>query len=180
MNDNKAEDVTDLVREDGSFGRIRPSFEFMKPRLSRWIAFGLGSGLTGVAPGTFGTLFAWISFALLAPVIGGSGMGVLLAVGLVLGHWAIERTGRDVGAHDHSAIVWDEIVAFWLVLWIVGGDFSTQLMAFLLFRFFDIVKPAPISTIDSQWQNATGVLLDDLIAAFYTVLVMAIWTRLFG
>lgn len=179
MKDNKAEDVTDLVRADGSFGRIRPTFDFMKPRLSRWIAFGLGSGLTGVAPGTFGTLFAWASFALISPFLGDTGMGLLLVVGLVLGHWAIDRTGRDVGVHDHSAIVWDEIIAFWLVLWIVGGGFSTQLMAFLAFRFFDIAKPAPIRTIDSQWQNATGVLLDDIVAAIYTLILMAVWTRIF-
>ena len=107
-------------------------------------------------------------------------VGVLIALGLVVGHWAIDRTGRDVGVHDHSAIVWDEIVAFWLVLWVIPQDFSTQLVGFLLFRIFDITKPAPIRTIDSQWQNATGVLLDDLLAAAYTLIVMAVWTRLFG
>ena len=170
MNDNKVEDVTDLVRADGTFGRIRPTFEFMKPRLSRWIAFGLGMG----------TLFAWVAFVILAPLLGDTGMGVLIALSLVVGHWAIERTGRDVGVHDHSAIVWDEIVAFWLVLWVIPQDFSTQLVGFLLFRVFDITKPAPIRTIDSQWQNATGVLLDDLLAAAYTLIVMAVWTRLFG
>jgi phosphatidylglycerophosphatase A len=53
-------------------------------------------------------------------------------------------------------------------------------VGFLLFRIFDITKPAPIRTIDSQWQNATGVLLDDLLAAAYTLIVMAVWTRLFG
>ena len=159
MNDNKVEDVTDLVRADGTFGRIRPTFEFMKPRLSRWIAFGLGSGLSNVVPGTMGTLFAWVAFAILAPLLGG--------------------TGRDVGVHDHSAIVWDEIVAFWLVLWVIPQDFSDQLVGFLLFRLFDITKPAPIRTIDSQWQNAIGVLLDDLLAAAYTVIVMAVWERLF-
>ena len=63
-----------------------------------------------------------------------------------------------------------------------GGllDFSDQLVGFLLFRLFDITKPAPIRTIDSQWKNAIGVLLDDLLAAAYTVIVMAVWTRLFG
>lgn len=179
MNDNKVEDVTDLVRADGTFGRIRPTFEFMKPRLSRWIAFGLGSGLSSVAPGTMGTLFAWVAFSILAPVLGNTGMGVLIALGLVVGHWAIERTGRDVGVHDHSAIVWDEIVAFWLVLWVLPRDFSDQLVGFLLFRLFDITKPAPIRTIDNQWQNAIGVLLDDLLAAAYTLIVMAVWERLF-
>jgi len=80
MNDNKVEDVTDLVRADGTFGRVRPTFEFMKPRLSRWIAFGLGSGLSNVVPGTMGTLFAWVAFAILAPLLGDTGMGVLIAL----------------------------------------------------------------------------------------------------
>ena len=84
-----------------------------------------------------------------------------------------------MGVHDHSAIVWDEIVAFWLVLWVIPQDFSDQLVGFLLFRLFDITKPAPIRTIDSQWQNAIGVLLDDLLAAAYTLIVMAVWERLF-
>ncbi|MDO5103586.1 MAG: phosphatidylglycerophosphatase A [Lautropia sp.] len=180
MDENRAEDVTDLVRADGTFGRIRPTFDFMKPRLSRWIAFGLGSGLLGSAPGTVGTLFAWISFAVLSSWLGDTGLGLLIALGLVVGHWAIDRTGRDIGVHDHGAIVWDEIVAFWLVLWVVPTDFTTQLVAFLLFRFFDIVKPAPIKAIDARWQNATGVLVDDLFAAGYTVIVMAVWSRLFG
>lgn len=179
MND-KVEDVTDLRRADGSFGRIRPNFEFMKPRLSRWIALGFGSGLSTAAPGTVGTLLGWVLFPLLTGLLGSTGMGLLIVLGLFVGHWAIDRTGRDIGEHDHSAIVWDEIVAFWIVLWLVPQDFSWQLMAFLLFRFFDIVKPRPIRAIDRTWQNALGVLLDDLIAAGYTVLFMAIWIRLFG
>ncbi|MDO4906069.1 MAG: phosphatidylglycerophosphatase A [Lautropia sp.] len=179
MND-KAEDVTDLVRADGTYGRIRPNFDFMKPRLSRWIALGFGSGLSSVAPGTVGTLFAWLSFVVLGRFLGDVGMGALILLGLVAGHWAIARTGNDIGVHDHSAIVWDEIVAFWLVLWVMGGGFTAQLLAFLLFRYFDIAKPAPIKTVDRTWQNATGVLLDDLLAAAYTILVMAIGSRLFG
>lgn len=174
------EDVTDLVRADGTFGRIKPTFEFMKPRLSRWIAFGFGSGLSRVAPGTVGTLFAWLSFVLLDPLLGSGGMAMLIALGLVAGHWAIDRTGRDIGAHDHGAIVWDEIVAFWLVLWVIPATFSWQLMGFLLFRLFDIVKPRPIRAIDRTWQNAFGVLADDLMAAAYTLLLMAVWSRLFG
>lgn len=177
---NDIEDVTDLVRADGTFGRIKPTYEFMKPRLSRWIAFGFGSGLSRVAPGTVGTLFAWLSFALLDPLLGSAGMAGLIVLGLLVGHWAIDRTGRDIGAHDHGAIVWDEVVAFWLVLWVIPSTFSWQLMGFLLFRLFDIVKPRPIRSIDRTWQNAFGVLADDLMAAAYTLLLMAVWSRLFG
>ena len=174
----KVEDVTDLVRADGTIKPLRPTFDFMKPRLSRWIALGAGSGLSATAPGTVGTIFAWLSFALLHGVIGDNGMLVLCAIGLPLGVWAVGRTGRDLGVTDHSAIVWDEIVAFWLVLLLVPPAFITQLIAFLLFRAFDIIKPPPIRQVDRWWKTPLGVMVDDLLAAAYTVLVMAFWQRL--
>ncbi|HVL56777.1 MAG TPA: phosphatidylglycerophosphatase A, partial [Burkholderiaceae bacterium] len=80
----------------------------MKPRLSRWIAFGAGSGLAPVAPGTVGTLAAWIAFALLDPFVPAPVWGTLIAIGFAGGCWACGRTGRDLGVHDHPAIVWDE------------------------------------------------------------------------
>jgi phosphatidylglycerophosphatase A len=174
----KAEDVTDLVRSDGTIKPLRPTFEFMKPRLSRWIALGVGSGLSATAPGTVGTIFAWASFALLHGLISDTGMLILCAVGLPVGAWAIGRTGRDLGVTDHSAIVWDEIVAFWLVLLLVPSAFMAQLMAFLLFRAFDILKPPPIRQVDRRWKTPVGVMVDDLLAAAYTVLVIAFWQRL--
>lgn len=175
---SKVEDVTDLVRADGSVKPLRPSFEFMKPRLSRWIALGLGSGLSRTAPGTVGTLFAWASYALLHGLIGDAGLLLLCAAGLVVGVWAVGRAGRDLGVPDHSAIVWDEIVAFWLVLLLVPPSFISQLGAFLLFRAFDILKPPPIRQVDRLWKTPAGVMADDLLAGAYTVLVIAFWQRL--
>jgi len=177
MND-KLEDVTDLVRADGSVRPLAPSFEFMKPRLSRWVALGLGSGLSSVAPGTVGTVFAWATFALLHGVAGDIGMLIACAAGFVLGVWAVARTGRDLGVLDHGAIVWDEIIAFWLVLLLVPASFVSQLIAFLLFRAFDILKPPPIRQVDKRWKTPFGVMFDDLLAAAYTVLVVAFWHRL--
>ena len=174
---HKAEDVTDLVRADGTVRPPQPSFEFMKPRLSRWIAFGLGSGLSRTAPGTVGTIFAWASFVALYQWLGTAGMVVLWFLALALGYWAVERVGRDLGEHDHSAVVWDEVVAFWGVLLLVPASFATQLVSFLLFRFFDIVKPPPIRRIDREWQGPAGALADDLLAAGYTVLAIAFWVR---
>lgn len=175
---SKAEDVTDLVRSDGTVKPLRPTFEFMKPRLSRWIALGLGSGLSGTAPGTVGTLFAWASFALLHGAFGDVGMLLACAVGLLVGVWAVARTGRDLGSADHGAIVWDEIIAFWLVLLLVPPAFIAQLIAFLLFRAFDILKPPPIRQVDRLWKTPAGVMADDLLAGAYTVLVIAFWQRL--
>jgi phosphatidylglycerophosphatase A len=81
---------------------------------------------------------------------------------------------------DHGAVVWDEIVAFWLVLLFVPGGFGSQLAAFVLFRFFDIVKPPPIRHYDAKLKNGFGTMLDDLLAAFYTLLVLALFRAGFG
>ena len=95
---------------------------------------------------------------------------------LASGQWA----GRVVtsGVPDHGAIVWDEIVAFWLVLLLVPPSFISQLGAFLLFRAFDILKPPPIRQVDRLWKTPAGVMADDLLAGAYTVLVIAFWQRL--
>lgn len=175
---SKAEDVTDLVRSDGAVKPPTPTFEFMKPRLSRWIALGFGSGLSATAPGTVGTIFAWASFALLHAAAGDIGMLVLCAAGLPTGIWAVGRVGRDLGVSDHGAIVWDEIIAFWLVLLLVPPAFASQLAAFLLFRAFDILKPPPLRQVDRLWKTPFGVMADDLLAGAYTVLVIAFWQRL--
>jgi phosphatidylglycerophosphatase A len=104
-------------------------------------------------------------------------MIVAWVLALALGLWAVERVGRDLGEHDHSAVVWDEVVAFWAVLLLVPASFATQLVAFLLFRAFDILKPPPIRRIDREWQGPAGAMADDLLAAGYTVLVIAFWER---
>ena len=97
-----------------------------------------------------------------------------------MGIWAADRTGRDLGVADHGAIVWDEVVAFLLVLFFVGERPLAQAFAFLLFRLFDIVKPPPADMIDREWHHGFGVMADDLVAAAYTVLALALWQRLFS
>ena len=157
-----------------------PSFEFMKPRLSRWIALGFGSGLAPAAPGTFGTLFAWVAFAILDPFLSDAAWWALIGASFVLGVWACERTGRDLGVSDHSGMVWDEVVAFWAVLVLVPGDFAAQLGAFFLFRAFDVIKPPPIRLVDRRVKGGFGVMLDDVLAALYTVLAVAWAARVAG
>ena len=156
----------------------QPSFAFMRPRLSRWIALGFGSGLAPVAPGTAGTLFAWAAFALLDPYLWDTAWWALIAVAFALGVWACERTGRDLGVSDHSGMVLDEVVAFWAVLLLVPAGFVSQLVAFFLFRAFDVVKPPPIRHIDRTMKGGLGVMFDDVLAAFYTVLVVALWVAI--
>ncbi|TXL66385.1 phosphatidylglycerophosphatase A family protein [Zeimonas arvi] len=152
----------------------------MRGRLSHWIALGFGSGLSPVAPGTVGTLWAWLVFVVADPLLSPAHWAIVLAAGFLIGIWACERTARDLGVADHGAVVWDEIVAFWLVLLFAPGGFGAQLAAFVLFRFFDIVKPPPIRHYDAKLKNGFGTMLDDLMAAFCTLLVLALFRAGFG
>ena len=150
----------------------------MLARLSRVIALGFGSGLSPVAPGTVGTLWGWASWLVLAMWLSPLEILGVCAAGFALGVWACARTGEALGAADHGAIVWDEVIAFWLVLSLAPGGFGTQAAAFLLFRFFDIAKPPPIRHFDATIKNGFGVMFDDLVAAFYALLVLAAWRAL--
>jgi len=147
----------------------------MLVRLSRLIALGFGSGLSPVAPGTMGTLWAWAAWLVLSMWLSPLEILAVCAGGFAIGVWACQRTGEALGVADHGAIVWDEVVAFWLVLSLAGGGAGTQLAAFALFRFFDVVKPPPIRHFDATIKNGFGVMFDDLIAAFYTLLALAAW-----
>ena len=144
------------------------------------VSFGLGSGLLVPAPGTWGTLAAWVAFRLLNPWLGLIGWAAVIAATLVIGALAAQRTGETLGRQDHGAIVIDEIVAFWIVLVFVPQSLMFQAFAFVTFRFFDIVKPPPIRALDRRLKHGFGVMFDDLIAAFYTLIVAAIATRLWN
>jgi len=97
----------------------------------------------------------------------------LIAVLFALGIWVCGKTGKDLGVHDHSGIVWDEITAFLLVLSFTPASLLWQAFAFVLFRAFDILKPPPIDYLDKTVHGGIGVMLDDLLAAFYTLLCLA-------
>jgi phosphatidylglycerophosphatase A len=150
-------------------------FAFSHP--AHCIALGFGAGLSPWAPGTAGTLLAiplWWAF-------GGSGdpqrLLAVLAFLFGLGVWACGVTGRHLGAHDHGAMCWDEVVAFLLVLAVAPQGPWWQAAAFVLFRAFDILKPAPIRQAELRWKGGFGVMFDDLVAAGYTLLVLAIVKR---
>ena len=152
---------------------LRPSWRLLLSRPAYLIAFGFGAGLAPVAPGTFGTLLAFPLYWLFFPEVGAIEFLVLVTVLFVLGVWACETTGRALGVPDHGGMVWDETVAFLLVLFFVPATPYWQAAAFLLFRLFDILKPPPIRYYDRTLKSGFGVMLDDLIAAFYTLLVLA-------
>lgn len=136
----------------------------------------MGSGLSPVAPGTAGTLFAWVLYPWIRSVIGSddSLFAVFLLAAFAAGVLACDRTGRDLGVIDHGAIVWDEIVPFWMVLFLAPVGLLWQFVAFLLFRCFDILKPQPAEWFDTQVKNGFGVMMDDLVAAAYTLLALSV------
>jgi phosphatidylglycerophosphatase A len=159
---------------------LKPNLRFLFSHPAHFIACGLGSGLSPFAPGTAGTLAAWLLFPLLRPHFSEPGFQVFLAAAFGVGVYAAGRTGRDLGVADHGAIVWDEIVPFWLVLFMTPTGFLWQLAAFFWFRFFDVIKPQPARWVDTHMKSGFGVMLDDVVAALYTLLVLALFMALFA
>jgi phosphatidylglycerophosphatase A len=164
----------DFVPPPGSLPK-RADWRFMRGRLSRWIAMGFGSGLAPFAPGTVGTLWGWIVFLLLDSWLTPLGWLVTLLVTFVAGTWACSRTGRDLGVSDHGAMVIDEILAIWIVFLIIPNTFWWQFMGFVVFRFFDAVKPQPVRWADQRFKGGFGVMFDDIIAALMTLFFLALF-----
>ena len=156
--------------------RPTPAFTYSHP--AHVIAFGFGAGLARFAPGTFGTLAAWLPGWLLGAAHPALIFSLIAALFLV-GVWACGVTGRHLGAPDHGAMCWDEVVAFLLVLALAPPGPWWQAAAFFLFRAFDILKPPPIRQVEMRWKGGFGVMFDDLLAAGYTLLVLAVIKRVF-
>ncbi len=163
----------------------RASARFMRGHAAHWIALGFGSGLSPRAPGTVGTLWAWMAFLALDRWLDAAGWALVIGVGAVVGLWACTRTAQHLAVADPGAIVWDEVLAFWIVLWLLmPASWGVQLAAFGLFRFFDAAKPGPVAWADRLfklqpgqaigWRQGLGILLDDLVAALCTLLVLSL------
>ncbi|MCW5606426.1 MAG: phosphatidylglycerophosphatase A [Burkholderiales bacterium] len=158
----------------------RPSWGFLLRHPAHFIAFGGGAGLAPFAPGTFGTLLAFPLHWLLTSHLDALPHLATLAVLFAIGVWACRVAGHAAGAPDHGGMVWDETVAFLLVLFFTPDTLYWQAFAFLLFRLFDILKPPPIRYYDRTLKGGFGVMFDDIVAAFYTLLVFALWKTLMG
>ena len=156
---------------------FRPSAGFVGSHPAHMIAFGFGAGLSPIAPGTAGTLVAWPVGWMLAGALSPVVYLVLVAALFLLGVWACNVTGRHLGVPDHGGMVWDEVVAFLAILAILPRDLAWQASAFVLFRAFDIVKPAPIRWFERRWHGGFGVMFDDILAAGYTLLALALFKR---
>jgi phosphatidylglycerophosphatase A len=157
---------------------LRPTAPFMLSHPAHIIALGFGTGLSPFAPGTVGTLLGFPIYHLAAAWLAPGAVLALIAVLFAVGTWAAGRTGRALGIQDHTSMNIDEIVAFMLVLWLTPSGWFWQALAFFAFRFFDVVKPPPIRYFDRSVKGGFGVMFDDLLAAFYTLLVVAIAVRL--
>ena len=154
---------------------------FMWSHPAHVLAMGFGFGLSPKAPGTVGTLWAWAAYELMTLLMTTSDIGFLIALSLPVGWWACTVTAQHMQVQDPSAIVWDEIVAFWLILWLwMPVGLWGQFVAFVLFRFFDAVKPGPVGWADRHfhglgWRGGWGIMFDDLVAAFCTLLCISLW-----
>ena len=137
-----------------------------------FLSFGFGSGLLPKAPGTFGTLAAIPLYLLLILFSGETVYLIVCSSGLVLGFYLCDYTSRALGVQDHQAIVWDEIIGFLITMLFISPSLVAVLLGFILFRIFDILKPWPISVIDSRVKGGIGVMLDDVLAGGFALLCM--------
>lgn len=148
-----------------------PDWRFVISNPAHFLAFGFGSGLAKVGPGTWGSLAAIPLYLLLMPL---PFLAYMLLVGIMFlaGIHICEVTGRAIGIHDYGGIVWDEIVAMLLILAFVPATWAWIIAAFVAFRIFDIWKPFPIRWFDRSLHGGLGVMLDDLLAAGYALAVL--------
>jgi phosphatidylglycerophosphatase A len=148
---------------------MKPNQQFLFAHPAHFIAFGFGAGLAKKAPGTWGTLVAIPLFFALdliaAPII----IWAAIALLFIVGCWASQYASKSLGVADHGGIVIDEIVAFMLVLAVTPKTWLWVLTTFALFRFFDIVKPWPISLADRHIKGGFGVMFDDIVAALFVI-----------
>ncbi len=148
------------------------NWHFLRQHPAYWIAFGFGSGLSPVAPGTVGSLLAFPLYALTLAHCSLPWLIVVLLAAQLLGVWVCDKTGRALGEADYGGIVWDEIAACWLILACVPQQWSWWLAAFALFRLFDIWKPWPVREADRHVKGGFGVMLDDVLAAVYVIIIL--------
>jgi phosphatidylglycerophosphatase A len=136
------------------------------------LSLGFGSGLSPFAPGTMGTLVAIPLYLLIAHLPLPIYLGIIL-LGFTLGVYFCHVTSEALGVHDHPGIVWDEVIGFWITMiavpvvnwqWIIAG--------FVLFRFFDIVKPWPVKLADKRLPGGFGIMFDDVLAGIYALICM--------
>ena len=181
--ENKAPSaINNKAKGTAATGSIaHPSVKFMLQHPAHMIALGFGSGLPRIAPGTVGTLWAWLAFLVLQLWLDKTQIGWLIAASIPVGWWACTVTAQHMRVADPGHIVWDEVVAMWIILWLcMPMGFWGQLVCFALFRFFDAAKPQPVKWADQLFKGfgprgGWGLMWDDLVAAFCSLMVIALY-----
>jgi phosphatidylglycerophosphatase A len=140
------------------------------------LSLGFGSGLSPHAPGTMGTLVAVPMYLLLGRLDLIVYLMVILG-GFILGVYVCNYTSKALGVHDHSGIVWDEIIGYWITMIAVPAQTWQWILAgFVLFRLFDIVKPWPVNIADKHLSGGFGIMIDDVLAGLYAfACIQAFW-----
>jgi phosphatidylglycerophosphatase A len=158
----------------------RPSFRDLVRHPAHWFAFGGGAGLVPKGPGTAGSLVALPIYFFLFASLSAATYILLVAVLFLFGVWVCGRAERDLGVHDHSGIVWDEIVGQLVALFMLPSGWLWMLIGFGLFRLFDIWKPFPIRWLNAHVRGGWGIMLDDLAAGIAAAVILQVIARTHG
>ncbi len=138
-----------------------------------FLSLGFGSGLSPKMPGTMGSL-AGLSLYLLLPELDWRLYLGIVIIAFLIGIYLCASTAKALNTHDHPAIVWDEIVGVWITLFMVPKEWLWIMLGFILFRGFDILKPGPIAWLDRRLQGGTGIMLDDVVAAIFSLIIIQV------
>lgn len=161
-----------FLNADYGKNRLTPKQILSDPVL--FLAFGFGSGLAKKAPGTFGTLAAVPLYWVLAQT-GTAFYSAITVIATVAGCWICGKAADKLGEHDFGGIVWDEVAGYLITMWFVPFNGMNLVLGFLLFRFFDILKPWPIKWADKKVQGGVGIMLDDVLAGIFANLLLQLY-----
>lgn len=136
-----------------------------------FLALGFGSGLAAKAPGTFGTLAAIPLYLLMMPLSLPWYIGLTL-LSVIAGFYICDKASKDMGVHDHGAIVWDEVAGLLITMIAAPAGIMWLVIGFALFRFFDILKPWPIRWLDVKVHGGFGIMIDDVLAGIFALICL--------
>jgi len=131
-----------------------------------FLGLGFGSGLAPKAPGTFGTLAAIPLYYLMSDLNLAWYLAIIV-LGFIAGVWICQKSAQWIGGEDPSAVVWDEIIGYLITMIAAPAGWQWLVLGFVLFRFFDILKPWPISLADRGLHGGFGIMVDDVIAGVF-------------